>query len=310
MKKIMCLFGTILTLLTLILPTMAQQEIQRGTPVPIECGESIDSEFTNNAEEQTFSINLSAGDRLDVSVVPLGQLNTFILVNGPTNLGIAVSNGRMNENEVRVITLEPQPKITTGILGASGAYTIRIVNTNFVNSGGYTFAQDRYGMGYRPGGIGAYTLYIGCTLRNGTVIEPGDSVQESPPITTTFSGMGFPGLAPVDFSNVSTLPLEIGSGTITPNNSEIVAFVFEASAGDIFQLDLQRRAGNLNLGLVVMSADNTVVSYGGLITGDTFSTRLTLPSAGQYTIGVFRIDLLPPSDPQATAFQVTGTINP
>jgi hypothetical protein len=40
------------------------------------------------------------------------------------------------------------------------------------------------------------------------------------------------------------------------------------------------------------------------------NTRFTLPTAGQYTIGVFRIDLLPPAAPEATAFQVQGTLNP
>jgi hypothetical protein len=211
----------------------------------------------------------------------------------------------MTPNEVSVVTLEPEPRITTGILGASGTYTIRIINTGFLHARAYTFAQDRYDMGYRPGGIGAYTLSIDCTLP--------PSSNPSPPTPTqsvVVPAFGFPGLQPIDFSNVSPLPLEIGSGTITPNNSEIVAFAFEANAGDTLQLDLQRRAGNLNLGLVVLSVNNEVVSYGGLITGDTFSTHLTLPSAGQYTIGVFRIDLLPPGNPEATAFQVTGTLNP
>ena len=60
----------------------------------------------------------------------------------------------------------------------------------------------------------------------------------------------------------------------------------------------------------VLSANNEVVFQASLVTSESLSTRLTLPSAGQYTIGVFRIDLLPPASPEATAFQITGTLNP
>jgi hypothetical protein len=102
----------------------------------------------------------------------------------------------------------------------------------------------------------------------------------------------------------------VGVGTITPGNSDITAFNFEANAGDVMQLDFNRLAGNLNLGLVILSANNEVVFQSSLVTSQTLSTRLTLPSAGQYTIGVFRIDLLPPANPEATAFQITGTLNP
>jgi hypothetical protein len=301
----------IFSLLIFTLPALAQEEVQRNAPMPVECGTIVPREFFHNAEEQAFAINVDAGTILDVSVVPLGQLNTFIIITGPTNLGVAVSNAQMTPNEVRVVTLEPQPRITTSKLGSTGTYTIRVVNTKFVHARAYVFAEDRYDMGYHPGGIGAYSLYIGCTLPDGRIIKPGNP---TPPVLPSDDveppAFGFPGLDPVDFAGAEPLPLEIGSGRINSNSNEVEAFYFEADAGDILQLDLQRRAGNLNLGLVVLSAENQVVSYGGLITGDTFSTRITLPSTGQYTIGVFRVELLPPADPQATAFQITGTLNP
>jgi len=60
----------------------------------------------------------------------------------------------------------------------------------------------------------------------------------------------------------------------------------------------------------VLSADNQVVFQASLVTSTTLNTRFTLPSAGQYTISVFRIDLLPPAAAEATAFQVQGTLNP
>jgi hypothetical protein len=162
---------------------------------------------------------------------------------------------------------------------------------------------------------GIYTVTVKCILRDGTVIEPGAlPLPPAPnPVVIQPPSFGFPGLAPVDFVNAVKLPLIPATpmtGAISPTGGELFGFQIEGNAGDVLDLSLTRISGNLNLGLVVLSAKNEVVSYGGLISGDTFSTRLTLPSAGQYTIGVFRVDLLPPGDPQATAFQVTGKINP
>lgn len=37
-------------------------------------------------------------------------------------------------------------------------------------------------------------------------------------------------------------------------------------------------------------------------------TNFTLPSTGQYTIGVFRIDLVPVENPQPTQFRLSGTL--
>ena len=39
------------------------------------------------------------------------------------------------------------------------------------------------------------------------------------------------------------------------------------------------------------------------------STRFTLPAAGQYTIGVFRISLVEPEKVKPTVFQLHGVLN-
>ncbi len=100
------------------------------------------------------------------------------------------------------------------------------------------------------------------------------------------------------------------TGAITPTGGEILGYTLNASADDVLDLTFTRLSGNLNLGLVVLWADNQVVFQASLVTSETLSTRFTLPSAGQYTIGVFRIDLLPPAAPEATAFQLQATLNP
>jgi len=163
-------------------------------------------------------------------------------------------------------------------------------------------------------GIGSFILYVGCRFRDGTVVNPGDAMPEpTPEAVVDTPEFGFPGLSPVDFASAVNLPLVAATpmtGVITVTGDEILGFQFDASAGDSLALDFSKLSGNLNLGLVVLSAGNEVVFQASLVTSESLSTRLTLPSMGQYTIGVFSIDLLPPASPEATAFQITGTLNP
>lgn len=100
------------------------------------------------------------------------------------------------------------------------------------------------------------------------------------------------------------------SAAITPAGGETIGFTFDANAGDTLDLSFTRLSGNLNLGLAVLSANNEVVYQASLVTSQTMTTRFTLPSTGRYSIGVFRIDLLPPAAPEATAFQIQGVLNP
>jgi hypothetical protein len=315
-----------------IFTVQAQDREKRGQAVVAQCGSIIDSEFSSNYEEQNFSIDVNAGDALDISVIPLGtQLKTSILITGPTNLGIGMSMGWDPEPSYFIYNeVEQQPKINSGILSATGKYTIRVINFQFYT---YYYDRDDYNSPSNAGGVGAYTVYIGCTLRDGTVINPGDTASEITEATATpteyinplgelvatftptpsFSGIGFPGLSPVDFSQAFLFPLIVGqsnNGQMPTNANAVVGYTLDAAASDILDLTFTRLSGNLNLGLVVLSSDNQVVFQASLITSTTLNTRFTLPSAGQYTIGVFRIDLIPPETPEATAFQLQGSLNP
>jgi hypothetical protein len=40
------------------------------------------------------------------------------------------------------------------------------------------------------------------------------------------------------------------------------------------------------------------------------NTLFTFPAAGQYTIGVWKMDIAAPATPENTSFQLTGTLNP
>lgn len=292
----------------------------------IKCGDIVEGEVVagqsqmvqvgrNEITVDDYLLEVRAGTRVNLTVEPLG--GTF---NPAVVLRDSGGNDVIQLNE----TVEGQAEKFVDYPIGSSNQIVRIlgVQPGILGVGRYFYSYPGSISGSGGAGhyFGGYQIRLGCTLRDGTVIEPGDAMSSdsggsnsqvsAPAPASTFSGTGFPGLAPVDFSTASPLPLSVGVGTITPGNSEITAFNFEANAGDVMALDFARLAGNLNLGLVVLSSSNEVVFQASLVTSESLSTRLTLPSAGQYTIGVFRIDLLPPANPEATAFQIIGTLNP
>ncbi|MCB0124309.1 MAG: hypothetical protein KDE58_18765, partial [Caldilineaceae bacterium] len=69
-----------------------------------------------------------------------------------------------------------------------------------------------------------------------------------------------------------------------------------------------RVSGNMNLGLVVLSAENEVFFQASLVTSTSLATTFTLPTAGTYTIGVFRISLVEPEAVEPTVFQLQGSL--
>ncbi|MEO8611125.1 MAG: PPC domain-containing protein [Chloroflexota bacterium] len=306
-KSIAVFLLSALIFLTSAANTLAQQA------APVQCGSIIESELINDgANPQDYTIQLAPGDTLDIRLEPVGgtlDLEFFVLSPVGENIELSSLDGKYSNPSNygnRPFDYAHDGQVEEGstpILSARGSYTIRV-------------------RGYVSQDIGLYTLYVGCTLRDGTIILPGDVAptallsgenSSSPSATLAFSGTGFPGLAPVDFSSVAKIPLPAGiamSGGITPTGGEILGYTLDGNAGDTLDLTFTRLSGNLNLGLVVLSADNKVVFQASLVSSTTLNSRFTLPSAGTYTIGVFRIDLIPPAAPEATAFQVQGTLNP
>ncbi len=286
------------------------RSVQAQAPTRVECGTVIDGQFTDNMQFQDYSIDMNPGDKLQVSGSPLGDNLSFsIALFDPTGVRINISdNGGLSKS----------PSFESGILSAPGTYVISPANAQYtvVNTLDYRTFYNSTG---RWGGIGVYTLYIGCTLSDGTVITPGEKTPEQAQISLTAAPtmdpnfVGFPGLDPVSFANAFKLPLTLGTSTpgqIPPTGDALLGLTFDGNAGDTFALDFAKQSGNLNLGIVILSANNEVVFQASLVTSDSLSTRMMLPTTGQYTIGVFRIDLLPPANPEATAFQITGTLNP
>jgi hypothetical protein len=264
--------------------TVIHAQAQRS---PVECGTILEAELTPDVTSHFYTIESSAGDHLTITAEPIGQfLNLSIRFMDPRDTELK-SAGYCCDNNTRQLDVT---------VSATGRHTINV------------FSRD-------GASIGAYTLYIGCVLRNGTVIAPGDAIpipsasdtEENPSNIPAFSGYGFPGLDPVDFSDITKIPLIEGvplSGIITPTGNEIIGFTYDSQANTVLDLAFARLTGNLNLGIVVLSPENEVVFQVSLITSNTFSTQVVLPTAGEYVVAVFRIDLRPPQAPEGTAFQL------
>ncbi len=279
--------------------------------IPVECGMTVQDEITVERRERWFSIDLVPGDTITVALTPLG--NTFDVdeaIYDPTG---PLGDGRNWIADVPGGGPGPgQTDILSVKVSSTGTYLIKIVG----------FGES----------IGAYTIAINCLLNNGTLIEPtGDilsivddeiigstsnSISSDQPlqsITLPADFVGFPGLPPVDFANGIAIPFIVGqanNGSIAPAFDSVFGFTLDANAGDKLDLTFTRLSGNLNLGLAVLSADNKIVYQASLVNTERMNALFTLPAAGTYTIGVYKIDLIPVDAPENTAFQLTGVLNP
>jgi hypothetical protein len=270
------------------------------------CGSIIQNTITRDLETHRYYLVLNQNDQV--------KFTASTLSGNYESLGIDIGLWAPNNFEIDNI-----------FLGEGGANSI--IETAELSITGIYRLEVR---GWTTTG-GNYELAITCTLANGTVINPGDippvttvantnqsadttSTNQTAPQAPTFSGRGFPGLTPVDFSQGAILTLTLGgtpnSGQISDGFVGIFGYTFSANAGDQFVLNFTRQSGNLNLGIAVITSNNVVVFESSLMSSSILITQFTLPVTGEYTIGVYRSSLQQPTDAQATSFQITGTINP
>ncbi len=286
-------------ILTVIIAVFRVSGVYAQLETEVECGMIVENEFFKPAEDHIYTLTMEPGSSFNVSAEAVGDnLRIKIFVEGPTGVSLTRSEW------------EKSPSINSGALSSSkGKYSIKINNET-------TWSGKQL--------VGLYTLSIGCIQRNGEVINPGDIPQPTPtpaPLPTatprsalpdtasTFTGTGFPGLAPVDFADAVPIPLlldEKMTGVI-PLDNQILGFTLDAAAGDTLDLSYTRVSGNMNLGLVVLSAENEVFFQASLVTSASLATQFILPAAGQYTIGVFRISLVEPAAVEPTVFQLKVT---
>ncbi|NWF80862.1 MAG: hypothetical protein HXY37_12575 [Chloroflexi bacterium] len=288
-----------LTLLVigLTLSGLALTPARAQNAVAVQCGTTVQGEFTKNREDQQYTINVTPGYQVNVNGRAVGETLGFQLsFFGPTWIEIVQQNNKPPSRS---------PSFKSGVLSARGEHKILAYNRS----------------DYTDGGVGVYTLQIECIDENGRpvtaaptaapAVPAAPAAPTAPAATPAFSGVGFPGLPPVDFSEVAKVPLRSArpvNGAITPRGGEILGYTLEARANSTLELSFTREAGNLNLGLVVLSADNKVYFQTSLVTSSALTTTLTLPAAGTYTVGVFRVGLVEPSRPEATAFELLARL--
>jgi hypothetical protein len=273
-------FLLIIILLSSIPTVMAQDSI------PVKCGTIIEYEFTESYQPQNFSIELNAGTQLRVGGSPLGD--TLDL-----SIGIFAPNGGMiaaNDLDGPYSYPEKEPFTESGVVSANGTYTIMAYN-------GY-FYSNRPWSDNRDYGVGVYTLYISCTLRDGTVIEAGQDPTENPDLAATVvptefpvDGFGFPGLGPVDFSKGIEIPLSLGEPQTAPIANDVALYTYIASADETATLSISRVSGDISIGVTVIKKEaNEIIFLGGLPSSNNLSVELTFPTEGAYAIGLFRLD--------------------
>jgi len=310
-KRLLILKFAIFTSIALINIAFTPKSFAQSQSL-LKCGDIVRGELTQSEQTKIdfagknpirygdfYRVQIEAGTKIALSIKPLGNtLNVgFILLDSANNPVFWVNRTKSGQAE----------KLDDFTLGSSkqGLIVVGMAPDRVDEQTDLGFYYSDYGRYF-----GAYEIRLGCTLSDGTIIEPGDAAGASPtkvPSIATLPGVGFPGLPPVDFSQVAKIPLIVGTpmtGAITPTGGEILGYMFDGKANSTAELTFTRLSGTLNLGLVVLSDDNKVVYQASLVTSKSMTTTFTLPKDGKYTVGVFKIDLLPPTSPEATAFQV------
>jgi len=259
------ILSLVVFLMLAVMPTTAQ------TPIEVECGDIIESEFTSGREQHRFHIELNAGDQITVESVSVST----ILVS-------TLSIRDPNENRLTYEYNEVDPILVSSRLPTNGIYEIRHTSK-----------------GNAETAVSIYTLFFSCTLRDGTVIEPGEAVvgdngdTGSPPAPPSrFTGFGFPGVQPVDFSDGIEIPIALGQPQTTPLAGDLVAlYTYDATAESTATLSLSRVSGEVAVGVTVINRDdNDILFLGGLPSSNNLSVELTFPSDGTYVIGLFSLD--------------------
>ena len=171
-------FGLVLvasiTFVTLLYPSSPPIAYSQGE-TEVKCGQIIENEFTDNAQEHTYVLAMSPRESFDVLSEAFGDfLKTVITIYGPSGIRIGITNAD-DDGNYDSATGSKSSVITSGILSARGTYKISVTNT------AKSVSLDKLGTDPQWfGGVGLYTLSIGCTTSDGKKIEPGDIPQPTP----------------------------------------------------------------------------------------------------------------------------------
>jgi hypothetical protein len=290
--------------------TLPLAVIQGNSLKQLQCGDVVATEFTQNDQIHSYILEMAAGDvSFQVSISPFGDgLSIAAEVFEPSGKSIGGSSARGDNYQYAI----PSPQLNVSPV-SPGNYRIVVSNTAVYRGKVASPGRQDY-----MGGVGIYSLAVSCTLKGNKVVapdlsklqqaaaeEPAAQSSASSSVATANSPLAFDPAKAIRIPLIANTPM---TGATTPTGSEAYGFTFDGKTGQNVDLKFTRLTGNLNLGMVVLSADNKVVFQASLVTSSDLTTTIPLPADGQYTIGVFKVDLLPPAEPQPTAFQVSAKV--
>lgn len=273
-----------------ILFTLVTVNFAQSSPVPIQCGTIVESELTSieppfGKETDNYSLELSANDAITIEMIPVGTTpNIYFRLFDPSYKAIYDTGWGQGRGQAE--------NIQDFVVPASGTYTI----------------------GLGANSLTAYTLYVGCLLRDGTKITAGSTVVSETSQTESnvtealelpFTGYGFPGVSSIDFSAGIEIPLQLGQAQTAPIGSDVILYTIDTTAESTSTLTLSRVSGDISVGVTVTKKDtNEIIFLSGLPSGNNLSVELTFPSDGTYVFGLFRLDTAERTDTSG-AVQIT-----
>jgi hypothetical protein len=254
----------------------------------IQCGDIIEGEITADAPEgERFSqyvLQVQPGTLIDLVIVPLGQgFNVGATMSDSGGVEFAAFNSVPAGGTEEII--EYSIGASNTILGIYGLNPDKTTPNDF--HAYYGSGAGRY--------IGAFEISLACTLRDDTRIDFGERVEvtgdEGLPPAPVFSGFGFPGVLPVDFSAGIEIPLQLGQTQTVPIGNDVALYTYEATAGSTASLTVSRVSGNISIGVTVINrSTNEIIFVAGLPSTNSLSAEIVFPTDGGYVIGLFRFD--------------------
>jgi hypothetical protein len=260
------------------------------------CGNLEQGEFTSSSLEKSFIIDLYAQDIIELQLQPtagVGIVASIELI-GPARNIVATSKPGSFDSAI----IEP----TT--LPNDGQYIIRVVTT---------------------GNWGQFTLQVHCVV-DGVYIGPGSvpstaELRSLPscgePTVTPASASSAMSVTVPDISAIPLIPLFSGSatnGSFVDADSNATVYSLEVNEDSTLDLSIERVAGNLNIGVAVLSPEQNLIFLGTLIPfgieQPSLNSRFILPTTDTYKIVVFNMNMMPPTSPEPTVFTLTITVEP
>lgn len=270
MRRILSLVIVMTGCILLLAPITTRVEAQ--TP-EVPCGSIIEGQITPETQSNGdfYDVRLAPGDDIRIEVVPVAQtFRIYTSITSPSGRRMVDRDGATGGTA----TVETEAP-------GDGLYTIWVIGAN-----------RRY--------IGAYTLFIHCTLADGTVIDADGSSTSLPqpgpqPIPDPLPNpvlFGFLGAPPVDFSTGIEIPLTLGQPQTAPIAGEVIGlYTYAATANQTATLQVSRVSGDISVGAAVINRDtNELIFLGGMPSSNNLRVEITFPTDGTYAIGIFVLD--------------------